>query len=99
MLSRKRRASTGTRNPHLRFVRQYFGGEPDGVANTAYRQKVSVPICRELALILSAATLAFASRTISDLSCPNGHSIRITPGGKVVTSSTSRRERKGAGKV
>jgi hypothetical protein len=62
-------------------------------------KKYLCPICRELALILSAATLAFASRTISDLSCPNGHSIRITPGGKVVTSSTSRRERKGAGKV
>lgn len=49
-------------------------------------KKFLCPICGEVVLTLSAASAAFASRAISDLTCPNGHRLGITPKGKVVVT-------------
>ncbi len=47
------------------------------------------PVCGEVALTVSAQGVAFSSRAISDLTCPNGHRLIIPPGGKVVAARSS----------
>ena len=53
-------------------------------------KKFLCPACNEVALTVSAELAACAYRAVSELLCPKGHALRITPEGKVVMASNLR---------